>query len=350
MDLIAYIHYFGDACHSSKLTLDLQEKAEHFFIGLALDLPNVADARDHLLNTVFPGYKNDFQLCGKNISPAFESLLEKQIKVKKVPTTHTEINLNKMIGYFMDAVDLYYQNQSQSLNAALPLCCNPSNQNNISSPPNQTEWCRYVSFEVFETKMLLFSGRQGRRSSPPTPKRRVIYDSAWIASFNRDPAQVKLRYLRVELGRKTRGDSIPLPVFLTPLASAPHNDSHPQAKNAFHVVQEMGLSSYLKRAVQADKANEGVVALKFCHDSNDKLYRPTFLDAIDHVAFRPGPMEGQTTAGYRHGWTRKCKNFSALRDHITVLPEKGRVELVMKNRPAILPSSQLKVDAILFFE
>ncbi|MEO5331477.1 MAG: hypothetical protein H7839_05590 [Magnetococcus sp. YQC-5] len=345
MKLHEYVCWFGDVCLDSKHNLNSKlnpnelRMAEHFYVGLALDLPNVKEARDHLFETS-PDYKINFEVCGNNIPLEFKELLERYVEKKTLPVTMAKDDLDQMIDYFMDVVVNYHESGADPFLLSMPLCCKEENQGNKSSLSDRIVLCRYVTIEVFEKYVLeMFPYRKGRRGTA-SPK--TFYDSDRIDEINKDFANG----VPVSIGRPgnqmvyTR--SLPVPVFFTPMTKAPHRDKKREAKTALHVAQEMGLPDCLE-------STKGLVALKFKHDKSDKLYRPTFLDAIDHVAFRPGPMEGMCES-FRHGWTRKCQKSGALWGPPIILPEKGRMELVMKNRTEIFPSDKLSVEAILFFD
>jgi hypothetical protein len=183
-----YILYFSKACHSPALSLEQRERAEHFFIGLALDLPDVPAARKYLFRKV-PAYKKDFLRCGKNIPEDFQRLLEEKIHSETPPAIFTGADLDGMIDHFHRAVQTYYGSTAVTAAYPGPLCCHPANTDNLSAPPAGTEWCRYISLLVFEN-CVYHPIRLGRAGTPPG-RRRSIYNNAWIARFNTDPALLR---------------------------------------------------------------------------------------------------------------------------------------------------------------
>lgn len=361
MTLDEFIQFFADAMQSSILGEEEKALAEHIYIGLALDLFNASQARSNLLYKQFSReFKEAFQDCGKNIPVEFEQELETQLKTVTAHESITPDNFQQMQDLLMAAVEAYQAKNGRQE----PLCCHPFNMDNKSTLPNAGtfELCRYVSLETFE-RFMLFPGQTiaGGKWIPP-PNRRIIYDNAWIAKFNNNPTQAKVgqwniekKRLSVNLGQPdevtVHGKRMLVPVFLTPMDKAPHRDT--PSKKANHIAVEMGLPDWLKSPANITKSarrNEGVVALRFTPETRDTFFRPTFLDALTNLAFRPGPMEGSSPGDYRHGLTRKCSPKAFYWQKPDVIDAKGRREVVMENRKVDLPSDHLEVDAIIFFK
>ncbi len=354
MTLDEFVSFFGDL---SRELNNIREKewAKHLYIGLALDLDGVTTARSAMKKKSNPTFKA-FEYCGPNVPPEFEKRLEDKLVRRKVPKKRNVAGFNRMLDLLLEVVREFLEDHNKTQKEKEPLCCTPYNgPKNLSKLPEGMLLCRYISLKTFEDHMLVKGRRRRPRSTSVHAARdkKEFYKKERVTRFKKNPAIFFLdkgQPVCVEFGRPItgiRGLSMRCPVFFTPLEEAPHRVTS-APKNANHVAEQMGLPGNLKWDDYQAREQDGVVAMCFVPDSNDRFFRPTILDALDHFAFRPGPAADDS--GFRYGLTRVCKMQSLCWEDPVLTDEEGRKEVIMKNRETLFPTDNFYPEEVLFFQ
>lgn len=346
MTLDEYVLAFRTLSRCHELTPDLRAKARHFYICLALDLPNATQARQKLLEEV---QHHELHECGPNVPPAFEARLQDALTTivleEGEPPESLLLRLAVLIKQTLcDFVKLL----NPGFRVCDPFCRCDCNGVNRSFGWNGNAFYRYISLAVFE-KHVLFPGKSGGLPVS-VENRRFFYSQARVNQLTRSPALFGLeRDNRILLGRPPEefgGGAIQSVIFLVPSDSAPHKVS----ADATYIASRLGLPDYLLWDTADKRRNQGFAVLKLQPDAHDLLYRPTIVDALDHFAFRPGPTDNGEGELFRHGWTRVFKSGELYGDDAVIADELGCPEVIMPSRSERFPSESLELDSVCFFE
>jgi hypothetical protein len=234
--------------------------------------------------------------------------------------------------------------------------CTPYNTGNQCERSADGLFYRYLSFDALE-RYWLFGGR--RKTPRQVPDRRELYRPDNLAAFAAcQPNPIGPSTMNpVSLGRggdAFPGAGFPPPVFLVPANNAPHikkdSNAGKEALDAGAIAAKLGLPTELCWDDPAVRSNQGFMALRLRPVAGDRMFRPTMLDALDHLAFRPGPHDDDGLPCTRYGLTRHCKSGELNWRLPTVTDQPGCREVVMRDRKALFPHDDLYPEEPFFFE
>lgn len=344
MDLDEYILAFRTLSRCPDLEPTLQAHARHLYICLALDLPSATQARQVLLEEA---QHKKLRTCGPNVSEVFEAKLIEKLSTYPLGAHPPEECLKELTQVLIDLKYTLIDVENPLFSIYDPFCRCACNHRNLSTA-NGEFFFRYISLDVFENH-ILFPGKSGT-IAVPIKNRRFFYSRERIERLTQAPSLFGLeRDNRIPLGRppeEIKGKKIQSIVFLVPADSAPHRKSN----DAKFIASQLGLPDYLKWPQKDDRHNQGFAVLRFHPDIHDPLYRPTIIDALEHLAFRPGPPDNGNAPLFRHGWTRVFREGELKDDEATIEDELGCKEVIMPSRGERFPSEALELETVCFFE
>jgi len=345
MTLDEYVLAFRALSRCSELGPEMRDQARHLYIGLALDLPSAIEARHILLEEMQHRKLRD---CGPNVPVAFEAKLRENVCSYSPEEEPPESRLRNLLGLMRQTLCCFIEALNPGFEVRDPFCRCECNISNRSFGWTGNSFFRYIGVNIFE-KHILFPGKAGGLPVCVN-NRRFFYSRARIERLARTPSLFGLeRDNRVLLGRppdKIEDKTVQSIIFLVPSDCAPHN----QNMDAIYIASRLGLTDHLTWKNPDERRNQGFAVLKFRPDTQDHLYRPTIVDALEHLAFRPGPTDNGDGELFRHGWTRVFKVGELCGDEPVIADELGCPEVIMPSRSERFPSEALELDAVCFFE
>ncbi len=176
-------------------------------------------------------------------------------------------------------------------NKPTPHFLQQKNQGNRCAPSaTPKQLTRYISIKGF---FWLFLNTKRKFDNPTRAVMRREVD--YFFDCLQEPLNLSFKYRHLPIARLHGDrDHLPAPAWVVPFEQAPHRRDAVKSLDPAHqvkqVVQWLGLPGYANAAARQEQM--GLVAINFSLPSNQSLYKPTVLDALDSEFFLAAPNMG----------------------------------------------------------